>query len=246
MRGLRVARVLGGWGVFGALAIAAVPPALAESDIGTTMVVVRTVTGTLETQVRQLVIHDNVAQNELIATGPDAASEIQFVDGTKLSLGPRAHVVLDKFVYDPNPSKGKFFLRVSEGVFRFATGHMDHQSYQITTPNGTLGVRGTEFNFIVFRDRTIVQVLGGVVIGRSFDRILRSYGRGAYFTMTNGTGPSSDNDKSVIDTQVSLMDTLLGGTQFAGGPPPGNEGTHPFQPFFHPVPPPPSVSPTLP
>jgi len=242
MRGLRVATVLGGWGVFGALALGLVPPALAASDIGTTMVVVRTVTGTLETQVRQLVIHDNVEQNELIATGPDAASELQFIDGTKIALGPRAHVVLDKFVYDPNPSKGKFFLRVSEGVFRFATGHMDHQSYQITTPNGTLGVRGTEFNFIVFRDRTIVQVLEGTVLGRSFDTILRSYRRGAYFTMTNGTGPSSDSDKTVIDTQVSLMDTLLGGTQFAGGPPPTNLGTHPFERFPRPQ----SVSPTLP
>src|SRR5512146_1285664 len=108
----------------------------ASDDIGTTIVVVRTVTGTLETQTRQLVIHDDVGQNEVIATAPDAASEIEFVDGTKLSLGPRARVVLDKFVYDPDPTKGKFYMTVSEGVFRFATGHMDHQSYAITTPNG--------------------------------------------------------------------------------------------------------------
>jgi len=46
----------------------------------------------------------------------------------------------------------------------------------------------------------------------------------------------------VIDTQVSLMDTLLGGTQFAGGPPPTNLGTHPFERFPRPQ----SVSPTLP
>ena len=103
-------------------------PSLAESEIGKTVVVVRTVTGTLATEVRQLVINDGVAQNELIATAPDAASEIEFVDGTKLTLGPRAHVVLDKFVYDPDPSKGAFFLSVSEGVFRFVTGTMAHQS----------------------------------------------------------------------------------------------------------------------
>jgi len=190
------------------------------SDIGTTIVVVRTVTGTLETQTRQLVIHDDVAQNEVILTAPDAASEIEFVDGTKLSLGPRAKVVLDKFVYDPDPAKGKFYMTVSEGVFRFATGHMDHQSYAITTPNGTLGVRGTEFNFIVGHDKTIVQVLEGEVFGASDDHIERSYRRGAYFTLFHTVGPSSNDDISIIDSQVGLMNALLAGpTKLAGGPP---------------------------
>src|SRR5262249_11089750 len=41
------------------------------------------------------------------------------------------------------------FLTASEGVFRFVTGSMAHQSYQIKTPNGTIGVRGTELNIMV-------------------------------------------------------------------------------------------------
>jgi hypothetical protein len=241
MRKLRVGRVQLAMCSLAVMTLAALAPASA-SEIGTTTLVVRTVTGTLETQTRQLVIHDNVAQNEVIATAPDAASEIEFVDGTKLSLGPRARVVLDKFVYDPDPSKGKFFLTVSEGVFRFATGHMAHQSYAINTPNGTLGVRGTEFNFVVFHDKTIVQVLDGTVFGSSDDHLQRSFDRGAYFTLFHTTGPSSDNDKSIIDTQVGLMEALLGGpTKFAGGPPP-SPGTDPFQSFNKPL----SVSPTHP
>ena len=211
------------------------------SDIGTTIVVVRTVTGTLETQTRQLVLHDDVGQNEVIATAPDAASEIEFVDGTKLSLGPRARVVLDKFVYDPDPAKGKFYMTVSEGVFRFATGHMDHQSYAITTPNGTLGVRGTEFNFIVGHDKTIVQVLEGEVFGASDDHIERSYRRGAYFTLFHTIGNSSDGDKSIIDAEVALMNALLAGpTKFAGLPPVVQTGLNRF------IKPQPPVSPTAP
>ena len=213
----------------------------ASDDIGTTIVVVRTVTGTLETQTRQLVIHDDVGQNEVIATAPDAASEIEFVDGTKLSLGPRARVVLDKFVYDPDPTKGKFYMTVSEGVFRFATGHMDHQSYAITTPNGTLGVRGTEFNFVVGHDKTIVQVLDGEVFGASDDRIERSYHRGAYFTLFHTVGNSSDGDKSIIDADVALMNALLAGpTKLAGGPPVVQTGLNRF------IKPQPPVSPTSP
>jgi hypothetical protein len=216
-------------GVISAAALLGSAVWASASDIGTTIVVVRTVTGTLETQTRQLVLHDDVGQNEVIATAPDAASEIEFVDGTKLSLGPRAKVVLDKFVYDPDPAKGKFYMTVSEGVFRFATGHMDHQSYAITTPNGTLGVRGTEFNFVVGHDKTIVQVLAGEVFGASDDHIERSYHRGAYFTLFHTVGASSDGDKSIIDADVALMNALLAGpTKLAGGTPVVRPGLNRF------------------
>jgi ferric-dicitrate binding protein FerR (iron transport regulator) len=197
------------------LLASAVSPSLAESEIGKTIVVVRTVTGTLATEVRQLVINDGVAQNELIATAPDAASEIEFVDGTKLTLGPRARVVLDKFVYDPDPSKGAFFLSVSEGVFRFVTGTMAHQSYSIKTPNGTIGVRGTVFNMLVFSNSSIVQV-DGEVFGTAADGTPRAFRRGEYFTMQQATGPSGHDDKTTIDAQVALMDYYINGQQFAG------------------------------
>jgi hypothetical protein len=122
--------------------VAVVMSPVLAADIGKTTIVVRTVTGTFSTQVRELVVNDGVNQNEIIATATNAASEIVFVDGTKITMGPRAHVTLDKFVYDPNPSKGAFSLSVTEGVFRFVTGGMAHQSYSIQTPNGTVGIRG--------------------------------------------------------------------------------------------------------
>ena len=112
------------------------------SQIGKTVVVVKMVTGEFETTVRRLVVNDGVLQNEVISTESDAASEIVFLDGTKISVGPRARVTLDRFVYDPDPSKCTFFLSVSQGVFRLVTGSMAHQSYQVKTPNGTIGVRG--------------------------------------------------------------------------------------------------------
>ena len=117
-------------------------PAGAATEIGKTVVVVKTVTGQFEETVRRLVINDGVLQNEIISTESDAASEIVFLDGTKISVGPRARITLDRFVYDPDPSKCVFFLSVSRGVFRFVTGSMAHQSYEIKTPNGTIGVRG--------------------------------------------------------------------------------------------------------
>src|SRR5262249_46863164 len=59
--------------------------------------------------------------------------------------GPTSEVVLDKFVYDPVGNKGKVVVQTTRGAFRFVTGTQDHSAYQINTPYGSLGVRGTEF-----------------------------------------------------------------------------------------------------
>src|SRR5690348_15481428 len=120
--GMSLVESLGKIAVGAALVVGVmVLPADAAIEIGKTVVVVKTVTGQIEQSVRRLVINDGVRQNEIIATEPDAASEIVFLDGTKISVGPRARITLDKFVYDPDPSKGTFFLTASEGVFRFIT-----------------------------------------------------------------------------------------------------------------------------
>ena len=212
------------------LAAVAMSPALAATDIGKTTIVVRTVTGTFATQVRQLVVDDGVNQNEVIATAADAASEILFVDGTKISVGPRAHVTLDKFVYDPNPAKGAFFLNVTEGVFRFVTGGMAHQSYSIQTPNGTVGVRGTNVTIFVMSNKSICHFEEGS--GEAGGMAVLP---GQYCTVQNGQGrPSTPAEISIIDQQVGLMNTTIlasiqpaAGAGFAQGVDPNLGGTKP-------------------
>jgi len=197
------------------LAATALWPAMA-SNIGTTVVVVKSVTGTTSNVSRQLVINDNVATDEMIATAPDAATAIQFVDGTKLELGPNAKVVLDKFVYDPAPGKGALALTVSEGVMRFTTGSMAKENYTINTPNGTLGVRGTDFNILVGNGGTIVQVIDGEVFGTSKDGKKSSYTKDHCFAMHLSTGICSGDEFNFINQQSNLMIAIL--VNPAGGP----------------------------
>lgn len=198
-------------------------------NIGTTVVVVKSVTGTVMNVSRQLNINDNVEQAETIATAPDAATEIQFVNGTKLQLGPNAKVVLDKFVYDPNPGKGALVLAVSAGVMRFTTGNMAHQNYTVTTPNGTLGVRGTDFSVGVLNGDTVIQVNDGEVSGTSTDGVPQSYTRGSCFAMHGSTFGCSGSELNFITTQANLMNTIIVAA-LAGLPPPG--GRPPPRPPF--------------
>jgi len=84
-----------------------------------------------------------VYANETVRTGNLGRADLVLLDNTNFSVGPASEVRLDKFVYDPTGSSGKVVVQATRGAFRFVTGSQDHRAYQVGTPWGTLGVRGT-------------------------------------------------------------------------------------------------------
>ena len=122
------------------MATAATPQA---PQIGQAELVVSEVRGRLGQITRELAIKDNVFAEEVIETEADAATRIVFVDGTELSMGPSSRMLLDRYVYDPNTGAGEMALQVVTGVFEFASGAIPSSGYDIRTPFGNLGVRGT-------------------------------------------------------------------------------------------------------
>lgn len=51
---------------------------------------------------RPLVLGGQVVLNERIATGSIGQTQILFIDGSSMSLGPNAFMVIDRFRYDPD------------------------------------------------------------------------------------------------------------------------------------------------
>ena len=114
-----------------------------QITIGNTRVVVRTVIGTFEGDIRTLALEDDVYHNELIETEQESATKLIFLDETTLTLGPESSVVLDRFVYDPDPSKASLVMTATKGIFRFASGKLPKNAYRLHTPAATIGIRGT-------------------------------------------------------------------------------------------------------
>jgi Uncharacterized protein conserved in bacteria len=119
--------------------------------IGDVDVVVRLVHGTLANQDvrRTLAVQDAVYWRELIETGQESATEVEFVDGTRLTVGADAKVNLDEFVYGGPPGTDRMVMTVTKGMSRFVTGNMDKAAYEIRAPGAIIGVRGTEFTLVV-------------------------------------------------------------------------------------------------
>ncbi|MCV9963103.1 FecR domain-containing protein [Pararhizobium sp. BT-229] len=109
----------------------------------------------------ELAVHDPVHRDERIRTSKSGLGQFVFQDGTKLAVGWGSSVVLDDFVFDNSRSMKKLTIRAMKGTFRWVSGRSKHAAYEILTPAGTIGVRGTVFDFYIGGDGTTAIVLLG-------------------------------------------------------------------------------------
>ncbi len=129
---------------------------VAEIGAGSATAVQNHVEGVVSGQTKALSSGSAIYTDELLRTGQNSIAELQFLDSTKLSVGPTSEIRLDKFVYDPQKAApGALVLQATRGSYRFITGVQDHKSYSIKTPYATLSVRGTvvEANLDGVRDQ---------------------------------------------------------------------------------------------
>lgn len=119
-------------------------PASASRDIGVTAAVRPDVLGTPpEQESRILHVGTDLSENERVETSAIGQTHLLFRDGSSLSIGPRASVVLDKFVYDPETKTGELVVSASKGVLRFVGGRISKtRPVLIKTPTAVIGVRG--------------------------------------------------------------------------------------------------------
>jgi hypothetical protein len=92
---------------------------------------------------RILRIGIDVQANELVTTQAKDRAHLVFLDGSSLTVGPNARVIIDRFVYDPASNTGDLTINASRGVFRLVGGRISKQKpIVITTPASTIGIRG--------------------------------------------------------------------------------------------------------
>ncbi len=68
-------------------------------------------------------------------------------------------VVIDKYVFDDTDSVKRLSIKAAKGTFRWVSGNSKILRLSDQTPAGTIGVRGTAFDFYVGPDGTTAVVL---------------------------------------------------------------------------------------
>lgn len=106
-------------------------------------------------------------EGETVVTGLNGEVQVLFSDQTRLVIGRGSSLVIERYLMRNDGTPEKFAINALAGTFRFITGNGDKNAYRVATPTGTIGIRGTEFDFTVESGSgrtSVVLFEGGVML----------------------------------------------------------------------------------
>src|SRR5690242_17439140 len=98
--------------------------------------------------------------NDVVKTNATGVGQFVFDDGSKLAMGPSASVLIDKTIYK-GKSAERTGIQATKGAFRYISGAFSGHS--LATPYGTIGIRGTAFDFTIRNGRLYLLLYRGSV-----------------------------------------------------------------------------------
>lgn len=141
---------------------------------------------------RVLHVGIDIQANELITTKQNDRAHVVFLDGTALTVGPNAQLVIDRYVYDPKSRTGELAISATKGVMRLVGGKISKTSPMIvTTPSATLGVRGGIALFVVNATETKAAFLYGISLTASAQGRTETAKRPGSLIVTKSGSPPS-------------------------------------------------------
>jgi len=141
---------------------------------------------------------------------------ITFEDDSTVKLTEHSKLVIDEYIYDPDPSKSKMALKFASGTARFITGKFNNKSnISIRTPTAQIAIRGTDFTCTVDELGRSLVILLPDENGISSGEILVSTASGSvtlnkpYQATTVSVYESNPTKPITLDISLEFIDNLL-------------------------------------
>lgn len=159
-------------------------------------------------------LQTGIEQNDTVRTGAGRV-QITFLDKTTVKVTEQSKLVIDTFVYDPNPSKSKMGLKFASGTIRFATGKgIPKNNIKLSTPTATISVRGTDFVSTVDETGKSLIILlpgedghvGEILVGNAGGVVLLNKAFQATVVSTFDTAPSKP---TILNLTLDMIDNML-------------------------------------
>ena len=143
---------------------------------------------------------------------------ITFLDDSQVRLTEHSELIIDEFIYDPDPSKSKMALQFASGTARFITGKLatiDKENITINTPSATIGIRGTDFTVTVDElGRSLVILLpdddglpsGEIVVATAMGQVVLNK---PYQATTVSMFETKPTNPVILDLTLELIDNML-------------------------------------
>ena len=156
------------------------------------------------------------SNDEAITTNGRMA--ITFLDDSKVSLTEHSQLLIDEYIYDPDPSKAKMALTFGLGTARFITGNLnriDKQNISLKTPTANIAIRGTDFTATVDELGRSLIILLPDALGLSSGEIEVVTAMGSvllnkpYQATTVSVFESKPSKPVILDLTLDLIDNML-------------------------------------
>jgi len=144
--------------------------------------------------------------------------ELKFLDDSVLKLTEHSEIIIDEFIYDPDPTKSKLALNFASGTARFITGALgtiDKNNIKITTPTAEIAIRGTDFTATVDEmGRTLIILLpdefgdasGEIVVASMMGQVTLNK---PYQATTVSMFEKEPTSPKILDITLGLIDNML-------------------------------------
>ena len=143
---------------------------------------------------------------------------ITFLDDSKVSLTEHSQLLIDEYIYDPDPSKSKMALTFGLGTARFITGNLnriDKQNISLKTPTANIAIRGTDFTATVDELGRSLIILLPDALGLSSGEIEVVTAMGSvilnkpYEATTVSVFESTPSKPVILDLTLDVIDNML-------------------------------------
>ncbi|MBN1257919.1 MAG: FecR domain-containing protein [Planctomycetes bacterium] len=176
-----------------------------------------------EAPVRELANGSPIYSGDVIKTKSASKVQIQFMDFTIISIGPKATMTIDNFFFEEGNSGSQCDTSVLEGAFKIVGGKISKMApdqIKVKTPSATIGIRGTMGVGSADDGSTTMIFMGGGAIS------VRGVATGASAGADGPAGPGGPGD---LGLQVLTGQPGMGVTTQQGFAPPP---PHMFDPNF--------------
>ena len=143
---------------------------------------------------------------------------ITFLDDSTVRLTEHSQLLIDEYIYDPDPSKSKMALTFGLGTARFITGNLNRiakQNISLRTPTANIAIRGTDFTATVDELGKSLIILLPDALGLSSGEIEVVTAMGSvllnkpFQATTVSVFESAPSAPVVLDLTLELIDNML-------------------------------------
>ena len=142
---------------------------------------------------------------------------ITFEDDTIVRVMNHSKLVIDTYIYDPNPNKSEMALRFASGTARFVTGKFNNKkAINISTPSANVFVRGTDFTITTTPETGASLIIllpdeygnssGEILVETAMGQVILNQPYQATTAITFNQSPSKP---VILDISLDLIDNML-------------------------------------